>query len=271
MNCEKMSKKGGKENTVRLKPGLRSWILVEKRQIKSTEVGKVSTSQSLIKLIFVSASHPTGFDNGSMTRMSIIVGTRGGEGLCWSSAYLVHCGPDEPSWTWNQIWVQAPLPNDWLNWTTRSSAIQAHSTVAQPKPVAIRPQVCLWKLTVQHWCQTVRWKASARSTVANQADICLCLLPDRTWHKVNDTKVDYSGSLWGERSGTSRGLNSAGLCSSSAHLVQCGSDEPSWTWTQIWVQVPMPKYSLNSTARSSAIQGWQRCQWCSLPAWRWPN
>ena len=26
-------------------------------------------------------------------------------------------------------------------------------------------------------------------------DICLCLPPDRTWHKVNDSKVDYSGDL----------------------------------------------------------------------------
>ena len=24
-------------------------------------------------------------------------------------------------------------------------------------------------------------------------DICLCLPPDRTWHKVNDPRVDYSG------------------------------------------------------------------------------
>ena len=28
------------------------------------------------------------------------------------------------------------------------------------------------------------------------ADICHCLPPDRTWHKVNDLKVDYSGDLW---------------------------------------------------------------------------
>ena len=27
------------------------------------------------------------------------------------------------------------------------------------------------------------------------ADICICLPPDRTWHKVNDTKVDYSENL----------------------------------------------------------------------------
>ena len=25
--------------------------------------------------------------------------------------------------------------------------------------------------------------------------ICLCLLPDRTWHKVNDPKVDYREDL----------------------------------------------------------------------------
>ena len=28
-------------------------------------------------------------------------------------------------------------------------------------------------------------------------DICLCLPPDRTWHKVNDPKVDYSGGYRG--------------------------------------------------------------------------
>ena len=36
-------------------------------------------------------------------------------------------------------------------------------------------------------------KASVLSTVANQADICLCFPPDRTWHKVNDPKVNYNG------------------------------------------------------------------------------
>ena len=25
-----------------------------------------------------------------------------------------------------------------------------------------------------------------------KVDICLCQPPDRTWHKVNDPKVDYS-------------------------------------------------------------------------------
>ena len=43
-------------------------------------------------------------------------------------------------------------------------------------------------------------------------DICRCLPPDRTWHKVND----YGGDLVG-RSGTSLDSNPAGLCCSSTH------------------------------------------------------
>ena len=63
------------------------------------------------------------------------------------------------------------------------------------------------------------------------------LPPDRTRHKVNDPKVDYSGDLGEgrERSGASRYSIPAGLCWSSVHLVQCEPDEPSWSWTQIWV------------------------------------
>ena len=45
------------------------------------------------------------------------------------------------------------------------------------------------------------------------------------------------------------------------HLVQCGPDEPSWTWTQTWVKARVHNNSLNWTARSSAIQGWQWCSW----------
>ena len=57
------------------------------------------------------------------------------------------------------------------------------------------------------------------------------------------------------RNDTSRGSNPAGLCWSSTHLVQCGPDEPSRTWTLIRVQARMPEYSLNWTTGSSAIQG----------------
>ena len=58
------------------------------------------------------------------------------------------------------------------------------------------------------------------------------------------------------------GSSPAGLCWLSAHLLQYGPDEPSWTWTQIRVQARMLDYSLNWTVRSRAIQGWQ---WCSSP------
>ena len=51
--------------------------------------------------------------------------------------------------------------------------------------------------------------------------------------------------------------------------MQCGPYGPSWTWTQIGVQAFIPDYSLNWTARSSAIQVWQRCQWWGSPTRRW--
>ena len=82
-----------------------------------------------------------------------------------------------------------------------------------------------------------------------EVDVCLCLPPDRTWHKVSDPKVDYNGDLGEGKVGHEPWLE---LCWSSAHFVH------SWTWTQIWIQAHMPDYSLNWTARSSAIQGWQK-------------
>ena len=101
--------------------------------------------------------------------------------------------------------------------------------------------------------------------------ICLCLLPDRAWHKVNDSKVDYCGDLGRWRSGASRGSIPACLCWSSTHLVKCGPEEPTRSWTQIWVQDRMPDYSLNWIARSSAIQEGQRFQCCNSPTRRWPS
>ena len=52
--------------------------------------------------------------------------------------------------------------------------------------------------------------------------------------------------------------------------MQCQPDEPCCSWTQIWVQAQMPDFSLNWTARSSAIKGGQRCQRCSLHTQSWP-
>ena len=59
---------------------------------------------------------------------------------------------------------------------------------------------------------------------------------DRTWHKVNDLKVNYSGIEGRGSSGTSRGSGPAWQCWSSTHWVQCGPDEPSWTYgTYAWL------------------------------------
>ena len=50
-------------------------------------------------------------------------------------------------------------------------------------------------------------------------DICRCLPPNRTWHKVNDSKVGLKlGLEEGKVGGTSWGSNSAGLCWSLPHL-----------------------------------------------------
>ena len=47
-------------------------------------------------------------------------------------------------------------------------------------------------------------------------DLCHCLPPDRTNHKVNDPKVDYCGGWGMGRSGSSRDSNPAGLYWSSS-------------------------------------------------------
>ena len=83
-----------------------------------------------------------------------------------------------------------------------------------------------------------------------------------TWRSI------IAGGYRRGRSGTSRGLSPAWLCCSWIHLLQCGLDQPSWKWTQIWVHVRMPDYSLKWTTGSSAIQEWQ---WCSSLNWRWPS
>ena len=101
--------------------------------------------------------------------------------------------------------------------------------------------------------------------------VCHCFTPDRTWHQVNDRKVDYSRGLGGGWSGTSWGSNPDGLYWSLTRLVQWWPDELNWPWIQIWVQARMPDYSLNWTSRFSAIQRGQRVSYCLSPTRRWPN
>ena len=62
-----------------------------------------------------------------------------------------------------------------------------------------------------------------------------------------------------------------GLGKGKFGLSAMWDDGPSWTWTQTWIQALIPDYSLNWTARSSAIQRWEKCQWCSSPTRKWPS
>ena len=198
--------------------------------------------------------------------------------LCWSSAHLVLCGPDESSWTLTQIWVLARMPDYKLD-----SKVQCYTRVTKSVYDAAGPSKC---------------------GPAEAGDLLAKAWPPKV-----------RGEEGRGRSDPSRSSSAAGLCWSSAHLVQCGPDEPSYTWTQTWVQACMPvvslvqyrystgtsrrvgnsirerltlfppevvrhwlshwvyssgitmlDYSLNWTARSSAIQRWQRCQRCSSPS-----
>ena len=140
-------------------------------------------------------------------------------------------------------WVLLQL-NSWVQFYIKVSMMQlAHSKVALSKLGYVWRQVCHGTLTDWHRCQTDHWIASERST-ATDLYVCLCLSPDRTWHKVNDLKIDYSGDL-----------------------VQCGPGEPSRKWTQMWVQLRLPDYSLNWKTRSKG----KRCQWCSSSTQKWPS
>ena len=67
-----------------------------------------------------------------------------------------------------------------------------HSKVAQPKQEALWPHVCL--------CWIVLTSIKANSKLMPSASMpgalfVFCLPQDRTWHKVNDPKVDYSWDL----------------------------------------------------------------------------
>ena len=52
--------------------------------------------------------------------------------LFWSSADLVQYEPDEPCWTWTQIWRLARMPDYSFNWTKGSSAIQCLYMTSSP-------------------------------------------------------------------------------------------------------------------------------------------
>ena len=85
---------------------------------------------------------------------------------------LAGYGPKTGSGT--DAWLLLKLDIKVLCYTkmTKMSVMQlAYSKVAQPKPGAFRPQLCHWTLTVWFRWQTVRWKASARSTLAGRVPL----------------------------------------------------------------------------------------------------
>ena len=111
--------------------------------------------------------------------------------------------------------------------------------MVQPKPVAFRPRTC-----------PGRWN---RTGSGRAGFICHSLTPDRTWHKVNDSKV---GLLWKLREQGVRldpRLERCWTILVIGSLCAMWNDDPCWTWTQMWVQARMPDYSLNWTKRSSVI------------------
>ena len=58
--------------------------------------------------------------------------------------------------------------------------------------------------------------------------------------------------------------------------MQCGPDEPSWTWTQIWVQVRKPDYRFKGPVLYKGDNNAARppeggLTATSLPLYRWPS
>ena len=96
------------------------------------------------------------WDKVKRPEVQIIVVVEEGE-LCWSSAHLVQCGPDELNWTWTKIWVGTWMPDYRLNLTARFSVIHrcqimqpAHPKVAQPSLGAFWSRVWHWTLSIRH-------------------------------------------------------------------------------------------------------------------------
>ena len=126
----------------------------------------------------------------------------------------------------------------------------AHPKVAMPKPRAFRPRVCLY------WIVPFSVKANSK-LMPSASTLGARIFVYASHQKRLDTRSMTRRSIIGE--GKAGHKSKLELCWTSALLVQCGPDEPSWIWTKIWVQARMPYYSLNRTARSSAIQRGQRC------------
>ena len=108
--------------------------------------------------------------------------------------------------------------------------------LVHPKVAQLKLEFFSLRTVIEHWSSspdarqyTEKPLREAQLLIELAFDICLCLPLDRTWHKFNDPKVDYSGGLREGKVGHEPRLEPSDLCWSSANLVECGPDEPSWT------------------------------------------
>ena len=96
----------------------------------------------------------------------------------------------------------------------------------------------------------------------------------RLYLSLPPTRQDLTQGQWLE--GLLRGGEGRVIAKARAMLVT-GLLSAMWAWWALLDMDPnlgpgtIPDYSLNWTARSSAIRRWQKCQWCSSPTRRWPS
>ena len=114
-------------------------------------------------------------------------------------------------------------------------------------------------------CGIQPWESFAAKSVPIFANVSHQTRLDTRWKARRPIKVGKKGR---GRSGTSRDSNPAGLCCSSAHLVQCELDEVSSFTNPNVGPGTYASLGLKLDARSCAIRGLQRRQNCISPTQR---
>ena len=97
------------------------------------------------------------------------------------------CGPDEPSWTWTKIWVQACMPDYSLNGQQSPMLYKGDKDAARP-PEGGQAKVSL-KSAVEHWPSNTDARQSAEKPLHKAQSLIKQYLmnvpPDGwVWHKT---------------------------------------------------------------------------------------
>ena len=197
--------------------------------------------------IFVAASHQTRLDTRSKARRPIKVGIkgRGRSGrsrdsnpacLCCSSAHLVQCEPDEASSFTNPNVGPGTYASLRLKLDAWSSAVQGgqrDKNAARPPEGSLVETRCLIKGPKSAIVPFPGPRSGPKSRTGPGAfaggvpNICRCSHQTRLDTRSKARRPIKVGIKGRGRSGTSRDLNPACQCCSSAHLVQCEPDEAS--------------------------------------------